>query len=179
MSLVTLAHICSHLQNCSRAHLTLTSLPSTNLNLALMHALQNSGFLSTVTRAGPKPPPYLYTTSHPSSSSAASSLDALHPDTAQITRSNIASRRLWVGLKYWNSEPVIRTIRMESKPTRRVWVGRGELQEMVLGRQGGRSLSKGMSVLGECLFLSTDRGVLEAREAVEMGIGGQLLVRVS
>jgi small subunit ribosomal protein S8 len=33
--------------------------------------------------------------------------------------------------------------------------------------------------MGECLFLSTDRGVLEVREAMERKVGGLVLCRVS
>lgn len=31
---------------------------------------------------------------------------------------------------------------------------------------------------GECAFLTSDKGILELREAVERQIGGQLLLRV-
>jgi ribosomal protein S8 len=37
---------------------------------------------------------------------------------------------------------------------------------------------RGLTKLGECLFVSTDRGVLEARECVEKKVGGMLLCRV-
>ena len=64
---------------------------------------------------------------------------------------------------------------MESKPTRRVWVDKECLGEVVRGRES-RGV-KGMTGVGECLFVSTDRGVMEARECVEKRVGGMLLCR--
>jgi ribosomal protein S8 len=32
--------------------------------------------------------------------------------------------------------------------------------------------------VGECIFVSTDKGIMEARECVERKIGGQVLCRV-
>ncbi|KAK5139335.1 hypothetical protein LTR04_003665, partial [Oleoguttula sp. CCFEE 6159] len=163
MSLVSLAHVCSHLQNASKARLGLTSIPSTNLHLTLAHALQKQGFLSSVTRAGPTPPaPEMI--ADPSSS----------PE-AEVTQANIASRRLWLGLKYWNNEPVLRKMWMVSKPTKRIWLNHHDLGVIVRGREAG--YVKGMTNPGECLFVSTDRGVLEARECVERRIGGMMLCR--
>lgn len=171
MSLVNLAHVCSHLQNASKARLGLTSIPSTNLHLSLALALQQAGFLSTVTRGGPEPPLLLTATSMPHA--LAASTDAAE---ATVTQANVASRRLWLGLKYWNSEPVLRECTLESKPTQRVWVGHRDLEAIVRGREA--RWTKGLTRIGECLFVSTDRGVLEARECVERKVGGMLLCRV-
>ncbi|KAI1613911.1 30S ribosomal protein S8 [Exophiala viscosa] len=169
MSLVHLANTCSHLQNATKARLGLTSIPDTKFHLGLMLALQNSGFLSTVVRGGPTPPPAHNLLSHPSSS------DPEHP-IEQVTRHNISSRRLWLGLKYWNSSPVLEKMSLVSKPTRRIWMDVTGLQKLVLGKNSG--YVKGMTRTGECLFVSTDRGILEARECVERKLGGMLICRV-
>ncbi|KAJ5524351.1 hypothetical protein N7494_011001 [Penicillium frequentans] len=57
MSLVNLAAVCSHLNNATKARLGLTSIPNSNLHLKLCQALQNSGYISSVVRGGPTPPP--------------------------------------------------------------------------------------------------------------------------
>ncbi|TVY55981.1 37S ribosomal protein S8, partial [Lachnellula suecica] len=106
MSLVHLANVCSHLQNASKARLGLTSIPSTNQLLTLSLALQTSGFLSSVTRAGLTPPPL--------------PLSSYTPE--EVTQENVSTRRLWLGLKYWNNEPVLAKMEMVSKPTKRVWM---------------------------------------------------------
>lgn len=169
MSLVNLAHVCSHLQNVSKARLGLTSIPDTKLHLRLMLALQNSGFISTVVRAGPQPPPAHHLLSHPSSNTEGSELEP-------VTHENVATRRLWLGMKYWNSEPVLEKMSLISKPTRRIWMDTEGLKKLVLGQNSG--YVKGLTRPGECLYVSTDRGIMEARECVERKIGGQLLVRV-
>ena len=40
-----------------------------------------------------------------------------------------------------------------------------------------RGYVAGMRGVGECLFVSTHRGVLEVRECVERGLGGMLLCK--
>ena len=98
-------------------------------------------------------------------------------EAATITKANVASRRLWVGLKYWNNEPVLRGMKMVSKPTRRVWMGVPELMELAKGNQKG--YVKGLRGVGESMFLTTDRGIMEIRECVERKAGGMLLCRVN
>jgi len=93
-----------------------------------------------------------------------------------VTRENVASRRLWLGLKYWNSEPVIEKLELVSKPTRRIHMDTEGLSQLVRGNQSG--YVKGLRKPGECIFVSTDRGILEARECVERRTGGTLLCRV-
>jgi ribosomal protein S8 len=161
MSLVTLSNVCSHLQNASKARLGLTSVPSTNMVLRLTLALQQSGFISSVTRGGLVPPPI-------------DSLSTYVPE--PVTQENISTRRLWLGLKYWNNEPVLSKMSMVSKPTKRVWMDVEGLGKIVRGRDA--NYVKGLTKPGECLFVSTDRGVLEARECVERKVGGMLLCRV-
>ncbi|KAK2749914.1 hypothetical protein FQN57_005331 [Myotisia sp. PD_48] len=169
MSLVNLSHVCSHLSNASKARLAITSIPHSNLHLSLVNALRDSGFISSVMRGGPSPPPQHLLLNNPAVN------DEQQP-VEPITKENIASRRLWLGLKYWQSEPVLSKISMVSKPTRRVYVDTEALRKIV---RGSESLTvKGLRSPGECLFLSTDRGVMESRECVEKKIGGMVLCRV-
>lgn len=161
MSLVNLANVCSHLQNASRARLGLTSVPASNMILGLSLSLQQSGFLRSVTRGGAQPPP----------------VDALSTYVPEpVTQENAASRRLWLGLKYWNNAPVLSQMSMVSKPTKRIYVDAMAMAKLVRGRDAGTV--KGMRKPGECIFVSTDRGILEARECVERKVGGMLLCRV-
>lgn len=50
------------------------------------------------------------------------------------------------------------------------------LKKLVLGKNSG--YVRGLTRPGECLYVSTDRGIFEARECVERKLGGQLLCRV-
>lgn len=169
MSMEKLANVCSHLSNASKARLGLTSIPNSKLHLRLALQLQNSGFISTVVRGGPEPPPPHHLLSHPSSNTPGHEIEP-------VTRENIASRRLWLGLKYWNSQPVMEKIELVSKPTRRIWMDVEGLRALVLGRKSG--YVNGLTRPGECMYVSTDKGIFEARECVERKLGGQLLCRV-
>lgn len=155
MSLVNLGHFCSHMQNASRAGLSITAIMSSKLHLGIALALQDHGFISSVTRG-----------------------DTAGPDAEETptTQENIATRRLWISLKYHDNEPVLSQMKLVSKPKKRIHMGIQGLQQLVAGKQHGfvQPLEA-----GEVMLLSTDRGVImEARQAVERRIGGQLLCRV-
>ncbi|KAK4032823.1 ribosomal protein S8-domain-containing protein, partial [Parachaetomium inaequale] len=161
MGVHSVTNACIHLQNATRAHLGLTSIPNTKYNLRLALALHRAGLISSVTRGGPRPPP-------PEA--------LLATETEPVTSENVATRRLWVGLKYWDNKPVVRNVSPVSKPSRLVTATLPELAKVARGFPVGQL--KGLN-LGETLFLSTDRGVLEVREALERKVGGLVLCRVS
>ena len=202
MSLVNLAHVCSHLQNASKARLGLTSVPVSKLHVRLALGLQREGFIASVTLGGPTPPkPFLLQTQHDpeqleemaqtlkeepwhafptetpekgkSGTEMALGKEQLHE--VHVPK-NPAKRRLWLGLKYWQSEPVLNHMKLISKPTRRIWLTSEELGRITRARQS--SYVKGLTHPGECMFITTDRGILEARECVERRLGGMLLCRV-
>ena len=65
---------------------------------------------------------------------------------------------------------------MVSKPTRRIWMGVDDLEGVIRGNK--RGYVGGLRGIGESLYLSTDRGIMEIRECVERKVGGMLLCRV-
>lgn len=85
-------------------------------------------------------------------------------------------RRIWLGLKYYDSLPVLSEMRLISKPTRRIWMKSEDIANIVRGRRAG--IVKGLTRPGECMFVSTDKGIWESRECVERKVGGMLLCRV-
>lgn len=169
MSLVNLASVCAHLNNATKARLGLTSIPNSNLHLKLAQALQNSGYISSVVRGGPTPPPAHPILGYPTANTEEGGVEP-------ITRDNVASRRLWLGLKYWRNEPVLGKMKMVSKPTRRVNIDVEGLRRVVRGEEA--NYVGGLRSPGECLYLSTDQGIMEARECVEKKLGGLVLCRV-
>ena len=50
------------------------------------------------------------------------------------------------------------------------------LSRIIRGREAG--YVKGLTRPGESMFVTTDKGILEARECVERKVGGMLLCRV-
>lgn len=190
MSLVGLAHVCSHLQNASKGRLGLTSIPLTKLHLTLALGLQKQGFISTVQPGGPVPPPS-FALREPPLSEITDEVLAEEPwkayprpgvnvKTEKLTEDKIpknrALQRLWLGLKYWNNEPVLNRMSLISKPTKRIWLNSHDLGTIVRGYEAGQV--KGLTKPGECLFVTTDRGIFEARECVEKKLGGMVLCRV-
>ncbi|KAG9517550.1 30S ribosomal protein S8, partial [Aureobasidium melanogenum] len=176
MSLVNLAHVCSHMQNASLARLGVTSIPLSRMHLSLSLLLQKQGFLSTVTLGGPTPPAKLLPPTHADSDSSSAPTKSILEEVEAVTQQNRASRRLWLGMKYWDGEPVLRKMKLLSKPTKRIWLSSNELGEIVRGKDC--KFIRGLRQVGECIFVSTDKGIMEARECVERKIGGQVLCRV-
>ncbi|KAF1838829.1 ribosomal protein S8 [Decorospora gaudefroyi] len=196
MSLVNLAHVCSHLQNASKARLGLTSIPVSKMHVKLALGLQREGFLSSVTLGGPAPPkPFLLQAqqdpeqlevmahklaeepwlAYPVGEKTKPPLGQEQVHEVHVPE-NPARRRLWLGLKYWQNEPVLRYMKLVSKPTRRIWLTSEDLGKITRTRES--SYVKGLTHPGECMFVTTDRGVLEARECVERRVGGMALCRV-
>ena len=97
----------------------------------ILLAMQRSGFLSGVTRGGPKPPDILTPTDMPH----ANSEEAM--EEAKVTQENVATRRLWVGLKYWNQLPVLRAVKSISKPKRKITMKLPDMTKIVHGKNVG------------------------------------------
>lgn len=72
--------------------------------------------------------------------------------------------RLKVTLRYHGKERVFQVLERVSKPGRRIYVGKTEVDRVL----GGLGVS----------ILSTPRGVITDREARRQGVGGELLLRV-
>jgi small subunit ribosomal protein S8 len=164
-SVLNIANMCSHLQNISKARLGLTSVKNTKYNLHLALALHRAGFISSVYRAGPRPP-------------TPEEMVSRAPEV--VTNVNVATMRLWLGMKYWDGKPVLSHATVISKPSRLMTVNIQELSKLTRGfpakLKGG--VVPGLN-LGECMFVATSRGVLESREALARKVGGLLLCRAS
>jgi len=193
MSLVNLANVCSHIQNASKARLGITSIPMSKLHLRLALSLQKQGFVSTVKVAGlapphpnpPKPHPHGFQTAtaaeleeapwraYPDPDPSFAHMSGIQPERIP---ENPAQRRIWLGLKYWNSEPVLRKMSLISKPTRRIVMDSEGIGKISRGVHSG--YVRGLANPGECMFVSTDRGLMESRECAEKNIGGLLLCKV-
>lgn len=95
-----------------------------------------------------------------------------------VTQANRSSRRLWLGMKYWDGLPVLRKARMISKPTKRYYLSSREIGDLCRGRGAAKNQVRPLAQVGEIMAVVTERGVLEARECVERGIGGMVLCRI-
>jgi ribosomal protein S8 len=173
MSLSNIAHLCSHLNNVNKARLALASVPNTKLHLKLCLAFLNQGVVSSVVRGGKSAPPPHILLGHPTLNDD-KTVDI--PSTEPVTQSNVASRRLWLGLKYWQNEPVMGKLAPVSKPKRKITLDIPGIRRV---HRGVRSdLVEGLRSPGELLFMLTDRGLLESRQCLERNVGGMVLCRM-
>ncbi|OMH79550.1 37S ribosomal protein subunit S8, mitochondrial [Zancudomyces culisetae] len=147
--------ICARVQNGFRARLARIAIPETNLNLSISRILYNQGFIYSVTRGNHLGPDKEYTST---------------------TNLNVADRRLWLSLKYFNDMPVLTKMNCISKPSRRLSATTQELARLATGKAVG--IVKPV-IPGEIVIVSTPKGVMEINEAVKMGLGGVLLARAS
>ncbi|KAF5017078.1 hypothetical protein F66182_11045 [Fusarium sp. NRRL 66182] len=164
-SIQNIANMCSHIQNASKARLGITSVKNCKYNLQLALALHRSGFFSTVYRSGPNPP----------------TLEQMVSEAPElVTNANVAKQRLWLGLKYWDGKPVLGKANAISTPKRLMTANIKELARLTRGfpTKVSGGVVPGLN-LGECMFVSTSKGVLEAREALARKAGGLLVCRVS
>lgn len=93
-----------------------------------------------------------------------------------VTQGNRASRRLWLGMKYWDGMPVLRKARMLSKPTKRISLGAQDLGKLVRGWDAGEV--RPLTQVGEIMAVNTSMGLMEIRECVERKLGGMVLCRI-
>ena len=73
--------------------------------------------------------------------------------------------KLIIELKYYHGDPVIESIKRVSKPGRRVYSGFSALPLV----NGGLGIA----------IVSTSKGIMTAKEAESLGIGGEILCTVS
>lgn len=155
MSLVNLANFCAHIKNCTNVHIGLTSVPFSRLHLQVALNLYREGFISALQKgstAGPDESP------------------------VEVTPDNIATRRLWLNLKYKDNVPVIRDLSLVLKPGRKVNLTSTEV----------KGLASGLPVRfikplqpAECVFIKTRSGeVVEIQEAAKRDLSGLALCRV-
>jgi ribosomal protein S8 len=170
MSMGRVANVCAHLRNVSNARLALTSVPLSKKTWQLACAMQDAGFFSGVIPGSDAPPPMHLVLNYPSINDEERPIE-------KLTRENIASSRIWLGMKYWQGEPVIREIEPVSQPKRKITLSVSELRDVIRGKK--RGMVNGLRSPGECMFLLTSEGLMEARDCIEKNVGGLVLLRVS
>ncbi|KAJ1970563.1 hypothetical protein H4R34_006023, partial [Dimargaris verticillata] len=87
---------------------------------------------------------------------------------------NVATRRLWLKLKYRDDTPTLREMACISKPSRKITFNFGDLQRLASGRPV--SIVKPLRP-GEIIVVETPEGVLELQEALKQRVGGTVLCR--
>jgi ribosomal protein S8 len=145
--------LCTHLRNGARAGLRRLCLHNTNQNFAILSILLRHGFITSLT---------LGTTREPSPQ--------------EFRAASVAQKRIWAEMKYKDNRPVLGDIQLVSKPSRKLYFDPDELKRLVSGQRA--KMIKGLT-LGEIVVVDTrEAGFLEGREALGLGIGGEVVARV-
>ncbi|KAF8195764.1 ribosomal protein S8 [Mycena galopus ATCC 62051] len=146
--------LCARIQNAFRARHKSIAVNHSTQNLGIMSILLRSGFISNLTRgtiAEPSPPAFLTV--------------------------NDAQKRIWAELKYRNDLPVLNDMEIISRPSKRVFMDLSEIRRLCTGRRAQNIRPLG---LGEIIVVRTsnpEHEWLEAREAVQMKLSGEVVCR--
>ncbi|KAJ3310725.1 hypothetical protein HDV04_004681 [Boothiomyces sp. JEL0838] len=147
-------HLCSHIQNAYRNNLKKIAVPYNKTFKAITNILYEEGLVQSVS-SGDVHGPFQVGYQVP------------------ITPSNIASRRIWIDLKYRHGEPALQKMGVVSKPSRRIFASVEECQAIAASKSSN-SLLKNQS-LGQITILNTPYGIIEMKEALKKQVGGEVL----
>ncbi|KAI0330057.1 ribosomal protein S8 [Cubamyces sp. BRFM 1775] len=147
-------YLCSHIQNAFRARHQHIAVPHSTQNLAILSILLRAGFLSNVTRG---------------------TIEA--PSPTDFLAAGDSHKRIWADLKYRDDRPVLSEMALISRPSKPVFMDVGEIRRMCTGRrvQNVKPLR-----MGEIAIVKTkdrENQWLEAREALQMRIPGEVICR--
>ncbi|KAF8198618.1 ribosomal protein S8 [Pholiota molesta] len=146
--------LCSKVQNAFRARHALLAVNHNTQNLGILSILMRAGFISSLTRG-----------------------TLAGPDPTAFTTAKESERRIWANLKYRDDQPVLSRMELISKPSRRVYMMPSEIRLLCSGRRSGQVKPLGM---GEVAMVKTEvkeHQWLEAREALQMKLGGEVVCR--
>lgn len=146
--------LCARMQNAFRAR---------HQTVGVAHSLQNLGVLSILLRAG-----FL-------SSLTRGTLSG--PDPQGFVGASPAERRIWATLKYRDDRPTLSNMSLVSLPSRRMQMDVGELRRICSGRSVRTIAPLGMGEVAVVKTRNREHEWLEAREALRLGLDGEVICR--
>lgn len=123
-------------------------------NLGIMSILLRAGFFSSLTRG---------------------TVEA--PDPIAFNQVGPAQRRIWADLKYRDDRPVLNAMELISMPSRRVYLDLGDIRRLCSGRRVFGVAPLGMGEIAVVKTKSSEHEWLEAREAIQMRLAGEVICR--
>jgi ribosomal protein S8 len=146
--------LCAHVQNAFRARHAKIAVHHSTQNLGILSILFRAGFLSSITRG---------------------TIDA--PSPADFYKVGEPERRIWADLKYRDDRPVLRHIELISKPSKRVIMDIKEIRFLCSGRGAKQVKPLGFGEVAIIHTKSEEHEWLEAREALQMKLAGEVVCR--
>lgn len=153
--LAPVAEFALRVQNGARKGVRTLPVAATRDNLGMAMILLNQGFLSNVSRGTNQVP---------------------HSPVAWIHAPSAGDRRFWLDLKFRTDDrAVLEYLQLVSKPGRKLLFERDELMKLATGR---RARYIPPLRLGEVGIINTGtRGWMEIKDAVRVGLGGELVAK--
>ncbi|THH21004.1 hypothetical protein EW146_g463 [Bondarzewia mesenterica] len=148
--------LCARIQNAFRARHQTVSVAHTTQNLGILSILFRTGFLTSITRG---------------------TIDAPSPEAFNAT--SAAQRRIWAELKYRNDRPVLERMELISKPSKRVFMEIGEIRRICTGRRAQTVKPLGMGEIAVVRTKNKEHEWLEAREALQLHLDGEVVCRAN
>ena len=146
--------LCARVQNAFRARHKLLCVDHNKQNLGVLSILLRAGFLVSLTRGTVEGP---YT-------------EAFHTV-------GDAKKRIWAELKYRDDRPVLAQMELISRPSRRTFMDIGEIRRICSGRRAQQVKPLGMGEVAVVHTNNKEHEWLEAREALRLGLDGEVLCR--
>jgi len=147
-------NLCAHVQNAFRARHARIAVHHSTQNLGILSILFRAGFLSSITRG---------------------TIDA--PSPADFNEVGEPERRIWADLKYRDDRPVLQHMELISKPSKRVVMDIKEVRMLCSGRGVNQVKPLGFGEVAVIHTKSKEHEWLEAREALQMKLAGEVVCR--
>lgn len=146
--------LCVRIQNAFRARHQKIAVFHTKQNLGILSILLRAGFISNITRG-----------------------TVTEPSPAKFLEAGVAQRRIWADLKYRDERPVLHNMELVSKPSLKVHLSLDEIKLICTGRRVHGVKALGMGEVAVIHTADKDFEWLEAREALRMNMGGEVVCR--
>ncbi|KAH9831193.1 ribosomal protein S8 [Rhodofomes roseus] len=147
-------YLCSSVQNAFRARHARVAVDHTRQNLGILSILLRSGFITSITRG---------TISEPSPEAFREVGDA--------------QRRIWVELKYRDDAPVLTNMELVSKPSKGISLDASEVRRICSGRRAQNVKPLRMGEVAVIRTRNPEYEWVEAREAMQLQLGGEIVCR--
>lgn len=146
--------LCSKIQNAFRARHQKLAVDHNTQNLGILSILLRAGFISSITRG-----------------------TTVGPDPVSFNLAKESERRIWADLKYRDDLPVLNNMELISRPSRRVFLELAGIRAICSGRRAGQVKPLGMGEVAMVRTEDKEHEWLEAREALQLKIPGEVVCR--
>ena len=147
-------NLCSHIQNAFRARHQHVAVFHTTQNLAILSILLRAGFLSNVTRGTVE-----------------------KPSPEDFLLASESEKRIWADLKYRDDRPVLSDMELISKPSKPIFMELSEIRRLCTGRRVQNVKPLRMGEIAVVKTKDRENEWLEAREALQLRIPGEVICR--